>query len=71
MTLAQVLFLWCTYNSNSNNSKLLIKDVNINPSRIGVIKILKKMGAQIFHLKIKEIIKVKKFLIFLLKVQKP
>ena len=31
----------------SNNSKLLIKNVNINPSRIGVIKILKKMGAKI------------------------
>ena len=32
----------------SNNSKLLIKNINVNPSRIGVIKILKKMGAQIF-----------------------
>ncbi|MBD1156660.1 3-phosphoshikimate 1-carboxyvinyltransferase [Pelagibacterales bacterium SAG-MED20] len=31
----------------SNNSKLTIKDVNTNPSRIGVIKILKKMGAKI------------------------
>ena len=31
----------------ANNSKLLIKDVNINPSRIGVITILKKMGARI------------------------
>tara|TARA_B100000787_G_scaffold162599_1_gene143468 strand:+ start:223 stop:1548 length:1326 start_codon:yes stop_codon:yes gene_type:complete len=31
----------------TNNSKLLIKDVNINPSRIGVITILKKMGAKI------------------------
>ena len=31
----------------SNNSRLLIKDVNINPSRIGVIIILKKMGAKI------------------------
>ena len=31
----------------SNNSKLLIKNVNINPSRIGVIIILKKMGVQI------------------------
>ena len=29
----------------TNNSKLLIKNVNINPSRIGVITILKKMGA--------------------------
>jgi len=32
----------------ANNSKLLIKNVNINPSRIGVIIILKKMGAKIF-----------------------
>ena len=31
----------------TNNSKLLIKNVNINPSRIGVITILKKMGAKI------------------------
>ena len=31
----------------ADNSKLLIKDVNINPSRIGVITILKKMGAKI------------------------
>ena len=31
----------------SKNSKLLIKDVNVNPSRVGVIKILKKMGAKI------------------------
>ena len=31
----------------SNNSKLLIKNVNINPSRIGVIIILKKMGVDI------------------------
>ena len=30
-----------------NGSKLLIKDVNINPSRMGVITILKKMGANI------------------------
>ena len=33
--------------SLTNNSKLLIKDVNINPSRTGVINILKKMGAKI------------------------
>ena len=32
----------------SKNSKLLIKNVNINPSRIGMIIILKKMGAKIF-----------------------
>ena len=31
----------------ANDSSLLIKDVNINPSRIGVITILKKMGAKI------------------------
>ena len=31
----------------TDNSKLLIKNVNINPSRIGVITILKKMGAKI------------------------
>jgi len=31
----------------SNNSKLKIKNVNINPSRSGVIKILKKMGIKI------------------------
>ncbi len=31
----------------SEDSKLLIKNVNINPSRIGVLKILKKMGASI------------------------
>ena len=32
----------------AGNSKLLIKNVNINPSRTGVITILKKMGAKIF-----------------------
>ena len=31
----------------SNNSKLLIKNVNINPSRIGIITILNKMGVNI------------------------
>jgi 3-phosphoshikimate 1-carboxyvinyltransferase len=31
----------------SKNSKLLIKDVNINPSRTGIITILKKMGVNI------------------------
>ena len=31
----------------SKNSKLLIKSVNINPSRIGLIHILKKMGSSI------------------------
>jgi len=32
----------------SKNSKLIIKNVNINPSRTGVIKILKKMGVNIY-----------------------
>ena len=32
----------------TNNSKLLIKNVNINPSRMGIIIILKKMGAKIY-----------------------
>ncbi len=32
----------------SNKSKILIKKVNVNPSRIGVITILKKMGINIF-----------------------
>ena len=31
----------------TNNSQLLIKNVNINPSRIGVVTILKKMGVNI------------------------
>ena len=31
----------------SKNSKLIIKNVNINPSRIGIITILKKMGVRI------------------------
>ena len=31
----------------ANNSRLLIKNVNINPSRTGAITILKKMGAKI------------------------
>ena len=31
----------------SENSNILIKNVNINPSRVGVITILKKMGANI------------------------
>jgi len=31
----------------ASNSKLLIKNVNINNSRIGVVKILKRMGAKI------------------------
>tara|TARA_A100001011_G_scaffold324071_1_gene346248 strand:- start:389 stop:1714 length:1326 start_codon:yes stop_codon:yes gene_type:complete len=31
----------------SKNSELIIKNVNINPSRVGIITILKKMGADI------------------------
>ena len=31
----------------SDNSKLKIKDVNVNPSRIGFIKIINKMGAKV------------------------
>ena len=31
----------------ANNSKLLIKNINVNPSRTGAIRILKKMGAKI------------------------
>tara|TARA_B110000238_G_scaffold37146_1_gene38996 strand:- start:257 stop:1585 length:1329 start_codon:yes stop_codon:yes gene_type:complete len=31
----------------TNDSKLLIKNVNINPSRMGIITILRKMGAKI------------------------
>ena len=31
----------------SNNSRLKIKNVNVNPSRIGFVKILNKMGAKI------------------------
>ena len=32
----------------SSKSKLMIKNVNINPSRVGIIKILKMMGVKIF-----------------------
>ena len=32
----------------AKNSKLMIKNVNINPSRTGIIKILKSMGVKIF-----------------------
>ena len=35
----------------SKSSRLLIKDVNVNPSRTGVIKILKRMGAEIIFKK--------------------
>jgi len=37
----------------SKNSHLLIKNVNINPSRKGIITILKKMGVKIFLKKIR------------------
>ena len=47
----------------SDNSKLLIKNININPSRTGIVKILKMMGAKIF-LKNKKIIEVKRLQIF-------
>ena len=39
----------------SENSKLLIKNVNINPSRSGIITILKKMGVKISFLKKKKL----------------
>tara|TARA_B100000795_G_scaffold67286_1_gene46237 strand:- start:534 stop:1862 length:1329 start_codon:yes stop_codon:yes gene_type:complete len=53
----------------ANNSKLLIKDVNINPSRIGVITILKKMGAKIL-LKNKKIYRGEKISDILIKSSK-
>ena len=37
----------------TTNSKLIIKNVNINPSRIGIIHILKRMGVQIYFENIK------------------
>ena len=36
-----------TLTTLSDNSKLLIKNVNVNPSRIGIITILRKMGVKI------------------------
>ncbi len=39
----------------TKNSKLLIKNININPSRLGIIKILNKMGAKIKILNTKKI----------------
>ena len=36
-----------------SNSKLIIKNVNINPSRIGIIRILKMMGVKILFKNIK------------------
>ena len=38
----------------TNDSKLLIKNVNINPSRTGIITILKKMGIKILYKNIKK-----------------
>ncbi len=38
----------------SNNSKLKVKNVNINPSRTGIIKILRLMGAKIYLRNIKK-----------------
>ena len=38
----------------TKNSKLLIKNVNINPSRTGVVTILKKMGVKIKYKNIKK-----------------
>ena len=50
----------------TKNSKLLIKNVNINPSRTGVIKILKRMGAKI-SLKNKKVYKGEKISDILIK----
>ena len=47
----------------SKNSKLRIKNVNINPTRTGIITILKKMGAKII-LKTKKFIMVKRLQIY-------
>ena len=41
-----MLFLLCL-TLLLKNSKLKIKNVNINPSRIGFIKIINKMGAKV------------------------
>ncbi len=46
------MLFYCSYNS-LRRIKIKIKDVNINPSRVGVIKILKMMGAKISYKKIK------------------
>ena len=47
----------------SKNSKLTIKNVNINPTRTGIITILKKMGVKI-NIKNKKHIKEKKLQTF-------
>ena len=46
----------------SQNSKILIKNVNINPSRMGIVTILKMMGVKIY-LKNQKFIREKKMLI--------
>ena len=51
------------------NSKLTIKNVNINPTRTGFIKIINKMGGKIKFIN-KEKFVVKLLLIYLLKVRK-
>jgi 3-phosphoshikimate 1-carboxyvinyltransferase len=38
----------------SNNSKLVIKNVNVNPTRIGIVKILRMMGVKFIFKKIKK-----------------
>ena len=43
----------------SKNSELIIKNVNINPSRVGIIDILRQMGVKITY-KNQKPIKVKK-----------
>ena len=40
------MLFYCT-DCTFKNSKLIIKDVNINPSRTGVVTILRKMGVKI------------------------
>ena len=37
----------------SKNSSLIINNVNINPSRVGIVTILRKMGVKIQFLNIK------------------
>ena len=53
----------------SKNSKLVIKNTNVNPSRIGILKILKLMGIKV-DIKDLKIIKVKKLPIYWLKAKK-
>ena len=48
----------------SDKSKLTIKNVNINPSRIGIVTILKMMGVKIVF-KIREFIWVRRLQIFM------